>query len=597
MAVLLLILSLFNGRLLAVNYGDVYEVGRTYWFFQQNSNVGKMIARDELGGTHFVWTRTTDGDGAERHVYYSFCDDEGDGDLDEQLEENITRVNEADRAGYVSMDLYLDDDNVLATCFYHAASSAVMAFDFDRGFGAFSQVMFQLEDRRSIPIVVKGTIDSNQRAHIVAVSNPMGGPLSFGLTLWHAEADDRFEWNVSNAIDIENTTGLSHRIQAAGNSGRVSLAWHHNLVGVPAPEEWENSAPHTMNNDLYLIESPDGEEWDLDHPFNITRTIPPDNDREGLLVYGDTLRPFNDVDLIYIDEVVHAVFSTRGFLPDPNGQGNPPVIDWTIEESFIWHWDSESDTLTLVADGWYENEGAISFLNSNVDRPSLGINKEGTLFCIFRQVSDDDVDEDERCNGEVMLSLSEDDGITWSEAVNLTGTVYDEDRQNDYIDENHPSIAERVDDFLHVYYLLGLADTGDDAEESIMVYQRIPVDELPDVADLELPGEGFKYHNTPAQAAGEELAGSSPEDCSIENIYPNPFNALVKIEYRLPEKDHVRLSIYDLTGREMLLLVDDVQEAGLHEARINSATLPTGIYIAKLISGERSSSAKLICVK
>ena len=44
----------------AVNYGEAYYVGQTWWHAQHNSTVGKMVVRDDLGGTHFVWTNALD---------------------------------------------------------------------------------------------------------------------------------------------------------------------------------------------------------------------------------------------------------------------------------------------------------------------------------------------------------------------------------------------------------------------------------------------------------------------------------------------------------------------------------------------------------
>jgi hypothetical protein len=581
----------------AVNYGDVHEVGNTYWLEQQNSSVGKMIIRDGLGGAHFTWTKSLDEQNAERHIYFNFCDDDS-GDIDDQLAENESIVDAGDRAGYASIDLYPDGDEMLATSFYHASMSAVMAIDFGRGFGSFDEVMFQLQDRMAVPICTKGTIDRNQNAHIVASSMQMQQEaVSFGLTIWHAVSNgDPYDWNIGIGNDVENTTGLSHRIQASRTSDRVALAWHHNLVGVPAPDRWENSAAHTLNNDLYLLESPDGEEWALDEPFNITRTIPADNDREGLLAFGDTLRPYNDVDLVYVGEVVHAVFTTRGFIPDPRGAGDPPVIDWTTEESFIWHWDSESDTLTLVADGWYENEGVLSSLNSNVDRPSLAADENGNLYCIFRQVSDEDVDDNNVCVGDIMLALSDDAGITWSEPINLTGTIYDdENRESDFINENYPSIAESVDDFLHISYILVNADAGDNGAEYPMIYQRIAVEDLPEVGVLEMPREDFTYHNRELNTVDDELVNGQPHDFGINSIYPNPFNSRTSVQVDVPSDAPFTLEVIDISGRQMAILHQGQAAPGRQTFNWNAESYPAGIYFFNL-SWEQGSTVRKVAL-
>ena len=88
-----------------------------------------------------------------------------------------------------------------------------------------------------------------------------------------------------------------------------------------------------------------------------------------------------------------------------------------------------------------------------------------------------------------------------------------------------------------------------------------------------------------------------PYTTAIESIYPNPFNAETVINYSLNTPGWVTMTIYDLAGREIEVIMDDFQTAGNHHLNVNASTWSTGIYLAKLQSGNAMRIAKLACVK
>ncbi len=64
--------------------------------------------------------------------------------------------------------------------------------------------------------------------------------------------------------------------------------------------------------------------------------------------------------------------------------------------------------------------------------------------------------------------------------------------------------------------------------------------------------------------------------------YPNPFNSSTKIIYELLSYHKVRLTIYDILGREVEVLVDKNQEKGIYEVNFDGTTLASGVYFYKL---------------
>jgi hypothetical protein len=88
-----------------------------------------------------------------------------------------------------------------------------------------------------------------------------------------------------------------------------------------------------------------------------------------------------------------------------------------------------------------------------------------------------------------------------------------------------------------------------------------------------------------------------PSVFSLGQNYPNPFNPSTKILYTLQSMDKVRLSVFDVLGREVSVLVNDVQSAGQHEVTFIGGNLSSGIYFYKLQAGNRASTKKMILLK
>ena len=78
---------------------------------------------------------------------------------------------------------------------------------------------------------------------------------------------------------------------------------------------------------------------------------------------------------------------------------------------------------------------------------------------------------------------------------------------------------------------------------------------------------------------------SLPEDFSLSQIYPNPFNPfnqVITIKYKLPNTSRVRIKIFSLLGEEIATIVDDVKEAGECNVRWLARGYPSGIYFIQL---------------
>lgn len=84
---------------------------------------------------------------------------------------------------------------------------------------------------------------------------------------------------------------------------------------------------------------------------------------------------------------------------------------------------------------------------------------------------------------------------------------------------------------------------------------------------------------------------------SLSQNFPNPFNPSTTIKFSLAESSPVSLKIYDILGKEVLTLVDEILKHGNYTYSINASQLASGIYIYRLIAGNFVSTKKLILLK
>jgi hypothetical protein len=83
----------------------------------------------------------------------------------------------------------------------------------------------------------------------------------------------------------------------------------------------------------------------------------------------------------------------------------------------------------------------------------------------------------------------------------------------------------------------------------------------------------------------------------LRQNYPNPFNPTTKIQYELPSTEHVNLMVYDILGKEVAQLVDEIQEGGYYEIPFSAERLATGVYFYRLVAGKFTSVQKMMIIK
>jgi hypothetical protein len=96
--------------------------------------------------------------------------------------------------------------------------------------------------------------------------------------------------------------------------------------------------------------------------------------------------------------------------------------------------------------------------------------------------------------------------------------------------------------------------------------------------------------------AGDENY-QTPFDFHLQQNYPNPFNAGTIIAYEIPQTSHVKLTVHDLLGREVAILVDETQNSGRHRVVWNGASMASGIYFYALQVRNGVEKRKLVLLR
>jgi hypothetical protein len=99
------------------------------------------------------------------------------------------------------------------------------------------------------------------------------------------------------------------------------------------------------------------------------------------------------------------------------------------------------------------------------------------------------------------------------------------------------------------------------------------------------------YLSGPATPAEGGPAGSS---LSLGSVRPNPAAGVSAVEFSLPEAGSVRLSLFDVTGRELAVLVDSHLSSGSHSATLDATRLAPGVYVLRLTGDAGSATQRVV---
>jgi hypothetical protein len=92
-------------------------------------------------------------------------------------------------------------------------------------------------------------------------------------------------------------------------------------------------------------------------------------------------------------------------------------------------------------------------------------------------------------------------------------------------------------------------------------------------------------------------SGAAPPSFGLEQNYPNPFNPATDIGFQIASAGSVRLSVFDVLGREVALLVNERKEPGAYRVRFEAGDLPNGVYFYRLTTNGGSLTKKMVLAR
>ena len=91
--------------------------------------------------------------------------------------------------------------------------------------------------------------------------------------------------------------------------------------------------------------------------------------------------------------------------------------------------------------------------------------------------------------------------------------------------------------------------------------------------------------------------GAIPSEFALQQNYPNPFNPITAIAYQLSAVSNVDLTIFDVNGRKVTTLVNELQESGIYTVSFDASSLPGGVYFYRLLTDNWSDTKKMLLIK
>ena len=467
--------------------GEVFMFGNSWYDIQHNSTCGRQVQVDSDGWIHVVWMKGFESGAINRHIFYQLMDPN---DVLQFTTPTMgVQVDVAARSGYTVGEVHSDNRCIAAfhqgpggTANFHTA----LAFDVFPRTGIFMTTEAPWVGNLEV-IWPKMDKDIDDIYHVMSFDNPpaAGDPQNQYYVRGELDLSTyTVNWDPAQQEYIDWTTCIAGNVAASSISNRVAVAWLKPMATTPDTTQYDNN--------VYLVISEDGVNFDWGNPINITQFIPPDYSLlpDTAAADKDTLRAYCDIDLLFdSNDVLHVAFSTRGYY----------VIEGTLSwgNGYIFHWDEVNQVFSKVADGWYSNgfydPGA---WNVYCQRASMGEDPAtGNLYCMYQRYLDpvswnpltagtSDFSMGGWPNGEIWMTVSTDGGYNWARGTNITNTHTPNAPPGQCLSELTPSMAPDITNgYTHVFYIEdrdagAVVQTEGGWTDNEVMYHRVPVNEI-----------------------------------------------------------------------------------------------------------------------
>jgi len=91
--------------------------------------------------------------------------------------------------------------------------------------------------------------------------------------------------------------------------------------------------------------------------------------------------------------------------------------------------------------------------------------------------------------------------------------------------------------------------------------------------------------------------GAAVHEYMLSQNYPNPFNPVTNIQFSIVNRQLTIVKVFDVLGREVATLVNEVKEPGAYTVQFNGSNLASGVYFYRLQAGNFVQTKKLLLVR
>jgi hypothetical protein len=322
----------------------------------------------------------------------------------------------------------------------------------------------------------------------------------------------------------------------------------------------DNSSPVGDNRIFYFTSNDDGATWSSANVL-FDSFIDPS---------GDTVTAWLGVDAVY------------------DNAGNFYVVFNTIADSFqtakIWA-SKNGGTPSLVASN-LEIPGSAKSLTQTLgnvitmDWPTISVSQDGNyVFVGYSVLKQNDI-----VNNYQAFDVYYSYGLT-SNMNFVSGPI----QITQGTDDERYIAFNRVTPIFNGYYRLHMTYQKDPQPGSAAFNDNAPISRAALI---------YRYIQLDSLIGIINIGNEVPDRFSLYQNYPNPFNPSTKIRFALPVNSNVTLKIYDVLGREVASLINNVYlTAGLKEIEFNASGLASGIYYYSMSADNFRDTKKMILVK
>src|SRR3989338_5407895 len=212
------------------------------------------------------------------------------------------------------------------------------------------------------------------------------------------------------------------------------------------------------------------------------------------------------------------------------------------------------------------------------------------------------------------VEKSTDGGVTWT-MLPAAGLVGQSGQHRSWVTAlevdgaGNLFVGTQASEFSISDYGSGVCRSSDDGATSTNICEGLGLGGRPFIQALSVTatsyllagtyGEGvFRTTTTITNVEAEEI----PISFRLDQNYPNSFNPTTRIRFSLASHENLRLTVYNLLGQEIALLIDEPLQAGIHEREWSGRdrsdrVLPSGVYLYRIVAGPFIAAGKMMLLK